>query len=116
MIVPDAEVRSVILAEVIVVVARVDEPFTVRWLLTITVSAVKSEIKPVIALKNEAKRLDEVALVVEALVAKKLVAVAEVKTDDEPFRLANVPVVLFKLVIVAEAEESEEMVPVDEVN
>jgi hypothetical protein len=43
-------------------------------------------------------------LVVEALVAKKEVAVAEVNTDDEPLRLANVPVVPVRVVIVEEGE------------
>ena len=59
--------------------------------------------KEVSAVKILAKRLDEVALVVDALVAKRLVAVAEVNTDEEPLRLENVPVVLFRLVIVAVA-------------
>ena len=72
----------------------------------------KLAIYPVIALKNVAKRLDEVALVVEALVAKRLVAVALVNTDDEPLRLAKVPILPLSVEIVADATVSEEMVVV----
>lgn len=53
---------------------------------------------------------------VDAFVAKKLVAVALVNTDDEPFNVANVPVVLLSVVTVAEAEVRLETVLVDEVN
>jgi hypothetical protein len=70
----------------------------------------------VTALKSVAKRLDEVALVVEALVAKKLVAVADVNTEDEPLSVEKVPVVLFRVVMVAEAEVSEVTVPVEVVS
>jgi hypothetical protein len=58
----------------------------------------------VTAFNIEAKRLDEVALVVELFVAKKLVLVALVNTDDEPLRVENVPVVLLSVVIVEEDE------------
>ena len=59
---------------------------------------------PVRALKTLAKKLDEVAFVVDALVAKRLVAVAEVNTDEEPLRLENIPVVLLSVVTVADAD------------
>jgi hypothetical protein len=66
----------------------------------------------VIAVKRLVKKLVLVALVVDALVAKKLVAVADVNTDDEPLRLAKVPVVLFRVEIVPEATVRDEMVVV----
>jgi hypothetical protein len=67
---------------------------------------------PVIAVKRPVKKLVLVALVVDALVAKKLVAVADVNTDDEPLRVAKVPVVLFRVVMVPDATVSDEMVVV----
>ena len=104
----------------IVVVAKVEVPITVSVpdafndeVAVITPPVIDEEkievIKEVAALSIVAKRLE-----VEALVAAKVVAVALVNTDEEPFRLENVPVLLvrvlifpvllFRLVIVPEAE------------
>jgi hypothetical protein len=75
-IVLEAEVRSAILALEIVVVARVEVPVTTNCPVVVELVTVKLVMKDVIALKNDAKRLVDVALVVLELVATKLVAVA----------------------------------------
>jgi hypothetical protein len=62
-IVPEAEVRSAILALEIVVVASVEVPVTVKRFVTVASVAVKLLINAVAALKSVAKRLLELALV-----------------------------------------------------
>ena len=81
--VPDAETRLAMFALVIVVVARADVPVTAN--VPVVVAFVVDELPTVsvwivanIALKNEVKRFVE-----DPVVAKKLVAVAEVKIDVE---------------------------------
>jgi hypothetical protein len=121
--VAEADVRSLIVPLVIVVVANTDVPVAVSVpvvrleeealpsvevpevsVVIVALVAVRLVKKPDTDVRIDAKRLDEVALVVDALVAKKLVAVALVNTDDEPLRLANVPVVLVRVVIVLDDE------------
>ena len=94
-IVPEAEVKSAMLALLIVVVASVEVPVTTKVFVVVELVTVKSSINPVSAWKKLAKRLDEVALVVEAYKAKKLVV-------DEFVLLLFIDPKLTKLPLVAE--------------
>jgi hypothetical protein len=114
-IVPDAAV-----SDVIVVVARVTVDVAVRVPATrlevVALVAVRLVKNPVIEVRRLEKKLVLVALVVDALVAKRLVAEALVNTDDDPLRLANVPVVELRVVIVPDAAVSDVIVVVARVD
>ena len=101
MIVAEADVKSVILAVEIVVVAKLDVPVTTNCPVVVELVTVKSSMNPTIAWKKLAKRLDDVALVVEALVEKRFV---EVEFVVDAFVEVN-------CVIVPEAEVRSLIVP-----
>ena len=60
-IVPDADVKSVIVALVIVVVAKVEVPVTTKAFVVVLFVAVRSVMNAVVALKSVEKKLVEVA-------------------------------------------------------
>ena len=95
-IVPDAEVRSAMFALDIVVVASVEVPVTTNCPVVVELTVVRLVMNAVTMLTRFAKKFVDVALVVEAFVAKKLVVVLFVE-----FRFAIVPDATVRSVIVA---------------
>jgi hypothetical protein len=76
-----------ILRLLIDVVASVDVPVTAKNPVVVELVVVKFVRIEVTALKIFAKKFDEVAFVVDEFVEKKLVVVAEVKSDVEAARV-----------------------------
>ena len=74
-IVPEAEVRSSIVAVEMVVVANCEVPVTTKVFVVVAFTEVKLSIIPVRAWKILAKRLVEVEFVEDELIVKKLVEV-----------------------------------------
>jgi hypothetical protein len=115
--VPDAEVKLAMLPLEIVVVARLAVPVAVNVpatrLVVVALVAVRLVKNPVIAVKMLAKRLDDVAFVVDALVAKSVpVVVLFVATTLPAVTVTIDAFVLLRLVMVPVAEVSEEIVVV----
>ncbi len=98
-IVPEATDRSVIVALLIVVVAKVEVPVTVKVLVTVALVEVKLSMIPFTALKKIAKRFVEVADVDDALVVKKLVEVAFIARSKTAKRFVEVAEVEEALVV-----------------
>jgi hypothetical protein len=73
----------------IVVVASVEVPVTTKVLVVVLFVVVKLVMNAVKALKRDAKKLDEVAFVVDAFVEKKFVAVALVEKKLVAVRAAD---------------------------
>ena len=85
-----SDVSPVAVSLEIVVVARVEVPVTTKVLVVVLFVVVRLVKNAVSAVKILAKRLDDVAFVVDALVAKKLVAVALEIVADEIVVVARV--------------------------
>ena len=73
-IVADADVRSVIVPLVIVVVARADVPVTARVPVVVLFTVVKLVMNAVTALKSDAKRVVDVLFVITPLTPEMFVA------------------------------------------